>query len=122
MEPSILVVDDAMFMRRVIRKALSQGGYKDITEAGNGEEALEKYRRSRPDLVLLDITMPGKSGLEVLKDLLNEDETARVIMCSAVGQEPIMTRAIRAGAFNYINKPFQTEKLLAMVEEGLRDV
>lgn len=122
MEPSILVVDDAKFMRRVLRRALSQGGYTNIIEAENGEEALKEYRRCRPDLVFLDITMPGKPGMDVLRDILEEDESARVIMCTAVGQDSIMTQAIKAGAYDYIIKPFETERLLELVEKGLRDV
>lgn len=122
MEPSILVVDDAKFMRRVLRRALSQGGYTNIIEAENGEEALKEYRRCHPDLVFLDITMPGKPGMDVLRDILEEDESARVIMCTAVGQDSIMTQAIKAGAYDYIIKPFETERLLELVEKGLRDV
>lgn len=119
---SILVVDDAAFMRRVIRSALEAGGYDNIREAEDGVGALKEYRKNRPDLVLLDITMPGKTGLEVLSDILETDKTAKVIMCSAVGQEPVIAQAIRRGACDFIMKPFQRKELLKLVEAVAADV
>lgn len=119
MKPVIMIADDAMFMRRVIRQALTQGGYDQFVEAGNGREALEQYKVSRPDLVLLDITMPERSGLEVLDDILNEDPAAKVIMCSAVGQEAVIAQAIRRGALDFVIKPFKNEELLKLVEASL---
>lgn len=119
MKPVIMIVDDAMFMRRVIKKALTEGGYDHFIEAGNGKEALELYREEKPDLVLLDITMPERSGLEVLDDILTEDPGARVIMCSAVGQDAVITQAIKRGAGNFIIKPFKNEELLKLVEASL---
>ena len=83
MEKKILIVDDALFMRKSIRKILSEGGYTNVEEARDGEEAIALYGEYSPDLVLLDITMPGKSGLEVLEELLEQDEKASVVMCSA---------------------------------------
>lgn len=119
MKPVIMIADDAMFMRRVIKRALVQGGYEEFVEAGNGREAVERYRISKPDLVLLDITMPERSGLEALDDILNEDPGAKVIMCSAVGQEAVITQAIRRGALDFIIKPFKDEELLKLVEASL---
>lgn len=119
MKPVIMIADDAMFMRRVIKRALSQGGYEEFIEAGTGREAVERYKASRPDLVLLDITMPERSGLEALDDILNENPEAKVIMCSAVGQETVITQAIRRGALDFIIKPFKDEELLRLVEASL---
>lgn len=119
MKPVILIADDAMFMRRVIKRVLSQGGFQEFIEAGDGKEALKQYRASRPDLVLLDITMPECSGLEALDDILKEDPDAKVIMCSAVGQEAVITQAIRRGALDFIIKPFKDEELLRLVEASL---
>jgi len=115
MGPKILIADDAMFMRRVIRKALSEGGYENIAEASDGNEVLDQYRAYRPDLVFLDITMPGRTGLEVLEELLREDENAKVVMCSAIGQETVIAQAVRMGASDFITKPFRTEDLLKLV-------
>ena len=86
-KPLILIADDAMFMRKVIKRALSQGGYDNFVEAGDGVEAVEKYKEYQPDLMLLDITMPERSGLEVLNEVLAFNRNAKVIMCSAVGQK-----------------------------------
>lgn len=119
MKPVIMIADDAMFMRRVIKRALTQGGYEEFIEAENGAEAIEQYKRYRPDLVLLDITMPGRSGMEALDDILNENPEAKVIMCSAVGQEVVITQAIRRGALDFIIKPFKDEELLRLVEASL---
>lgn len=119
MQPLIMIADDAMFMRRVIRRALEQGGYDRFIEVSDGVEALRRYQEQRPDLVLLDITMPERSGLETLEDILNYDPEAKVVMCSAVGQEPVISQAIGRGACNFIVKPFKPEELLKLVEASL---
>ena len=119
MKPAIMIVDDAAFMRRLIKKALINGGYDKIIEAENGKAALELYKSERPELVFLDITMPERSGLEVLDDILTEDPEARVLMCSAIGQESDIARAIQRGARDFIVKPFKEEALLKLVEASL---
>lgn len=119
MDAKILVVDDAKFMRRVLRHTLGEAGYKDIAEAENGEEALLRYRRERPDLVLLDITMPGMPGMEALSRLLALDPTAKVLLCSAVGQDSVVQTAIQAGACGFVKKPFSPQELLAAVAAAL---
>lgn len=116
MKGKILIVDDALFMRRVIRKALEGGGYEDITEAADGGQALEAYRKEKPDLVLLDITMPDMSGLDVLERILRQDQKAGVIMCSAIGQESVVQKALTAGALDFAVKPFKPETLVKMVD------
>lgn len=95
MEKKILIVDDAMFMRKSIRKILSEGGYANVEEARDGDEAIAMFGEYNPDLVLLDITMPGKSGLEVLEEILRQDEDAAVVMCSAMGQETVIDPLVR---------------------------
>ena len=119
MKPAIMIVDDAAFMRRLIKKALINGGYDKIIEAENGKAALELYKSERPELVFLDITMPERSGLEVLDDILTEDPEARVLMCSAIGQGSVIARAIQRGARDFIVKPFKEEALLKLVEASL---
>lgn len=118
-KPLIMIADDAMFMRRVIKRALTQGGYDNFVEAGDGVEAVAKYKETQPDLMLLDITMPGRSGLEVLNDILTLNGNAKVIMCSAVGQEQVIAEAIRCGASDFIIKPFKDEEILKIVRACL---
>lgn len=120
MEVKILVVDDAMFMRRIIKNALSSGGYNDFAEADDGTKAVTLYKQYKPDLVLLDITMPGKSGLEVLSEILSEDRKAKVVMCSAIGQEETIEKAVRIGAVDYITKPFKNEEILEVIKNTLK--
>ena len=119
MEKKILIVDDALFMRKSIRKILSEGGYTNVEEARDGEEAIALYGEYSPDLVLLDITMPGKSGLEVLEvleELLEQDEKASVVMCSAMGQESVIQKAVVMGARDFIVKPFRKDEFLRIVD------
>ena len=119
MDNKILVVDDAMFMRSIIRKILKEEGYTQIWEAHDGEKAMELFREIRPDLVLLDITMPGRSGLEVLEEMLGLVPGARIIMCSAVGQEMMIQKALTLGAVDFIVKPFKTDEFSRIVNRWL---
>lgn len=116
MEKKILIVDDAMFMRKSIRKILSEGGYANVEEAKDGDEAIAMFGEYSPDLVLLDITMPGRSGLEVLEEILRQDEDAAVVMCSAMGQETVIQKAIVMGARDFIVKPFKKDEFLRIVD------
>ena len=116
----ILIVDDAMFMRKMIRKILMEGGYTDVEEAPDGETALELFEPFDPDLVLLDITMPGKSGLEVLEELLARRPQTKVVMCSAVGQESTVQQALTLGALDFIVKPFKPDEFKRTVAHYLR--
>lgn len=120
METKILIVDDAMFMRRIIKNALTEGGFNDLVEAEDGEKAIKLYKQYKPDLVLLDITMPGKSGLEVLTDILGEDKCAKVVMCSAIGQEETIKQAVSLGAVGYLTKPFKKEQILEVIKTTLK--
>ena len=111
----ILVVDDAAFMRKVIKDTLSKAGYTDLHEAVDGADAVEKYNSLKPNLVLMDITMPNMDGLEALKAIRASDPGANVVMCSAMGQETMVIDAIRSGAKDFIVKPFKPERVLKTV-------
>ena len=111
----ILIVDDAAFMRMMIKDTLTREGYTDIYEASDGAEAVEAYDIYHPDLVIMDITMPNLDGLSALKLIKEKDKQASVIMCSAMGQESIVIEAIKAGAKDFIVKPFKPERFLKTV-------
>lgn len=118
-EPLILIADDAAFMRKMVKMTLSEAGITKVLEAKNGDEAIQLYQEHHPDLVLLDITMAGKSGLEVLKELREYDAEAHIVMCSAIGQEQTVMEAIQLGALDYVVKPFQKDKLIETVQNVL---
>jgi two-component system chemotaxis response regulator CheY len=111
----ILIVDDAAFMRMMVKDNLHKAGYMEFAEAGNGDEAVAAYVKDRPDLVLLDITMPVKDGLTALQEIRERDPDAKVVMCSAMGQESMVIEAIKLGALDFIVKPFKPERLLQTV-------
>lgn len=114
----ILVVDDAQFMRLRLNKILTDAGY-DVVEAGNGVEALEQYAQHAPDVVLMDITMPEMDGLTALKELQQRHPGANVIMCSALGQQSVVLEAVKAGAKDFIIKPFDPERVLQAVAKAV---
>jgi two-component system chemotaxis response regulator CheY len=116
---SILIVDDAAFMRMMIKDIVTRNGYEVVGEAANGIEAVEKYKQLKPDLVTMDITMPDKDGISAVKDIIAEDSTARVIMCSAMGQQALVMDAIKAGAKDFLVKPFKAERVLQAIEKAL---
>ena len=111
----ILLVDDAAFMRKVIKDTLNKNGYTDVHEAVDGADAVEKYDELHPDLVLMDITMPNMDGLEALKAIRAKDPNANVVMCSAMGQESMVIDAVRSGAKDFIVKPFKPDRVLKTV-------
>ena len=115
----ILIVDDAAFMRMMVKDNLKRAGYSDFIEAGNGEEALKHFDESNPDMVLLDITMPVKDGIETLTEIKQKDPQAKVVMCSAMGQESMVVEAIKLGALDFIVKPFKPERLVQTVKSIL---
>ncbi len=119
MGKKILIVDDAAFMRMMIKNILVKGGYDVIGEAENGRQAVSMYLDSKPDLVTMDITMPEMDGLEAVKAIRSTDPSANIIMCSAMGQQAMVMDAIQAGAKDFIVKPFQQERLLQAVERAL---
>ena len=115
MAKKILLVDDAAFMRKMIKDTLSKNGYTELFEAVDGADAVEKYNALKPDLVLMDITMPNMDGLEALKAIRAADGNANVVMCSAMGQETMVIDAIKSGAKDFIVKPFKIERVLKTV-------
>ena len=121
MGKKILLVDDAAFMRKMIKDTLSKNGYTDIFEAVDGADAVEKYGEVGPDLVIMDITMPNMDGLEALKAIRAKDGNANVVMCSAMGQESMVMDAVRSGAKDFIVKPFKPERVLKTVTSIVGD-
>lgn len=119
LEKKILVIDDLPFMRKVIREILEGTRLFRIEEAPNGLEGLHKYREVKPDLVLLDIIMPVLDGISTLERLIKMDPKARVVMCSALGQEQLMVHAIRLGAKDFVVKPFHPHRLVTAIHRAL---
>jgi len=115
----ILVVDDAAFMRMMIKDILTKNGFEVVGEGSDGNQAFEKYVELKPDLVTLDITMPEMDGIDALKKIRGVDPQARVIMCSAMGQQAMVIDAIQAGARDFIVKPFQADRVLEAVRKAL---
>ena len=115
----ILVVDDAAFMRKMVSDALAKGGHEVVGEAGNGVEALAQFQALKPDLVTLDITMPEKDGLAALAEIMAADPSAKVVMCSALGQESKVLESIKLGAKDFVVKPFQADRVLDAVGKAL---
>ncbi len=115
----VLVVDDAAFMRMMIKDILRKGGYEVIGEAEDGSKAVEKFKELRPDLVTMDITMPDMDGITAVKEIRKIDGNAMIIMCSAMGQQAMVIDAIQAGAKDFVVKPFQPERVLEAVRKVL---
>ena len=115
----VLVVDDAAFMRKMVTDALTKGGHEVVGEAGNGAEAVTQFQSLRPDAMTLDITMPEKDGLAALKEIIALDPSAKVVMCSALGQESKVLESIKLGAKDFVVKPFQADRVLGAVEKAL---
>lgn len=116
---TVLVVDDAGFMRLVMKDILEKNGYEVVGEAENGAEAVEQYTRLKPDIVTMDITMPVMDGIEAVQHIRESDPDARIIMCSAMGQQQMVVKAIRAGAKDFVVKPFHRERVLKALENAL---
>ena len=117
MAKNILICDDAAFMRMMIKDILTKNGYNVAGEAENGAKAVEKYNEIKPDLVLMDITMPEMDGIQALKKIKENDSSALVIMCSAMGQQAMVIESIQAGAKDFIVKPFQADRVIEAVKK-----
>ena len=115
----VLIADDATFMRMILRDILSDADYEIIAEVDNGQDAVHKYLEFSPDIVTMDITMPKLDGISALKEIMKKNPKARVIMCSAMGQQALVIEAIQAGAKDFIIKPFQPERVLDAVKRAL---
>ncbi len=117
MAKTILVVDDALFMRKMLKDILSQAGYDVVGEAEDGEDGFNKYKQLNPDLVTMDITMPNTSGIEGAKKIISEFPDANILMCSAMGQESMVIESVSAGAKGFIVKPFKQDKVIDSVQK-----
>lgn len=115
----LLVVDDAAFMRMTLQKMFEGHGHKVVAEASNGMEAVQKYVDSKPDVVFMDISMPDMNGIEALKRIKAVDPKAKVVICSAMGQQAMLADAIQYGAMDFVVKPFQEERLIAALNKVL---
>lgn len=115
----ILIVDDAAFMRMMIKDILTKNGFEVVGEAADGVQAIEKYKEVSPDLVTMDITMPEMDGITALKEIKKIDPNAKIIMCSAMGQQAMVIDAIQAGAKDFIVKPFQADRVLEAIKKTL---
>ncbi|WP_099158107.1 response regulator [Virgibacillus ndiopensis] len=119
MAHSILIVDDAAFMRMMIKDILSKNGFDVVGEAQDGAQAVEKYQELKPDLVTMDITMPEMDGITALKQIKEFNSEAKIIMCSAMGQQAMVIDAIQAGAKDFIVKPFQADRVIEAIQKAL---
>ena len=119
MNKRVLIVDDAVFMRNMIREILSGAGFEVVGEAGNGVEAVDRWRELRPDVTTMDIVMPFRSGIEATREIVDTSPGAVVVMCSALGQESLVMEAIEAGASDFVVKPFKGEDVLGVVRKVL---
>ena len=115
----VLVCDDAIFMRTMIADILTQAGFEVVGEAETGEQAVQQYRQLKPDLVTMDIVMPKMGGIEAVREICKEDPEAKVLMCSAMGQQALVVEAIQAGAKDFVVKPFQPSRVLEAVQRLL---
>ena len=119
MSSTVLVCDDAVFMRTMVSDILSQAGFTVVGEAENGKQAVEKYQQLKPDLVTMDIIMPEMGGIDAVRAITDFDPQARVLMCSAMGQQALVAEAIQAGAKDFVVKPFQPSRVLEAVQRVL---
>lgn len=115
----VLIVDDAAFMRMMIKDILSKNGYEIVGEAENGIKAVEKWQELKPDLTTMDITMPEMDGITAVKEIKKMDPGAKIIMCSAMGQQAMVIEAIQSGARDFIVKPFQPDRVLEAVRKAV---
>jgi len=116
---TVLVCDDAIFMRTMIADILAAAGYEVIGEAETGSQAVQKYRELKPDLVTMDIVMPDMGGIDAVREICKDDPDAKVLMCSAMGQQALVVEAIQAGAKDFVVKPFQPSRVLEAVQRVL---
>ena len=115
----VLVCDDAIFMRTMISDILSGAGYEVVGEAETGLQAIERYRELNPDLVTMDIVMPDMGGIDAVREIVRQDPNAKILMCSAMGQQALVVEAIQAGAKDFVVKPFQPSRVLEAVQRVL---
>jgi two-component system, chemotaxis family, chemotaxis protein CheY len=118
---TVMIVDDASFMRAVLKRLVLQSGHEVIAEAANGDEAITQYQNAKPDLVLMDIVMPptprAKDGIEALKQIILANPTAKIVMCSSMGQQVLIVEALKSGAKDFVVKPFQPQKIMEVLSK-----
>ncbi len=119
MGAKVLIVDDALFMRNMLRNIFAESGFDVIGEAQNGNEAVEKFKELSPDLITMDIVMPEMNGIDALKQIMTVDAGAKVVICSALGQESLIIEALEAGARDFIVKPFKPAKVVEVAQKVL---
>lgn len=119
MARTVLICDDALFMRTMLGNILKQAGFEVVGEAENGHQAVERYRELKPDLVTMDIVMPEKGGIDAVRDIVKDNPGAKILMCSAMGQQGLVVEAIQAGAKDFVVKPFQPSRVLEAVQRVL---
>jgi two-component system chemotaxis response regulator CheY len=119
MKARVLIADDASFMRQMIREIIEPEGHEVVGEATNGIEAVEQFEELQPDIVTMDIVMPKRSGIDAVKGILAKHADARIVMCSALGQESLVMEALQAGARDFIVKPFKPDNVLATIQKTL---
>src|SRR5690554_5287846 len=119
MSKRVLIVDDAVFMRMMIKDILGKNGFDIVGEAANGALAVEEFKNLKPDIVTMDITMPEMDGIEAVKEIKKIDPNAKIIMCSAMGQQAMVMEAIQAGAKDFIVKPFQSDRVVEALNKAL---
>ncbi|MFQ5702790.1 MAG: response regulator [Gemmatimonadales bacterium] len=119
MSNTVLICDDAIFMRTMISDILNQAGYEVVGEAESGIQAVEQFRLLKPDLVTMDIVMPDMGGIDAVREIMKIDSGARILMCSAMGQQALVVEAIQAGAKDFVVKPFQPSRVLEAVQRVL---
>ncbi len=120
MGASVMIVDDAAFMRMMLKDVLTKNGYTVVGEAENGAVSVDKYMDLKPNLTIMDITMPEMDGLQAVKEIRKRDSQARIIMCSAMGQQAMVIEAIQSGAKDFVVKPFQAERVIEAVTKALK--
>ena len=119
MSQTVLICDDAIFMRTMISDILAQAGFEIVGEAETGVQAVDKYKQLKPDLVTMDIVMPDMGGIDAVREIIKEDPGAKILMCSAMGQQALVIEAIQAGARDFVVKPFQPSRVLEAVQRVL---
>lgn len=118
MAKTVLITDDTAFMRMTLKKVVEKNGFEVIGEAGDGQESIDKYKELQPDLVTMDITMPNVNGITAIKEILKHDANARIIVCSAMGQKPMVMEALGAGAKDFVVKPFDPERVIEALNKA----
>ncbi|NLJ74841.1 MAG: response regulator [Firmicutes bacterium] len=118
MPKKVLITDDTAFMRMTLKNVIEKNGFEVVGEAGDGEEAIAKYKELQPDLVTMDITMPKMDGITAIKEIMKIDPNAKIVVCSAMGQKPMVIEALNAGAKDFLVKPFDAERVVEALRKA----